>query len=121
MFHPNHPPQIPIPDLRAEIDQVRLLQHQPLTPGVVKNLLRELLDRLEGAENGVQPSSGEEPRCSLHGLWLSAITGVAFQLEPAAEHSSGLKVTCSSLNTYIQIPLKHGSTSFWDFGKATVM
>jgi len=75
-------------------DTVHHLQNQPLTPVMVKRLLRELLERLESLEGSESDEEAEveraDPgggRCSLHGLWISAITGVAFQLEPHHDQS----------------------------------
>lgn len=70
-----------------QIEDVHLLQNQQLTPAIVKNLLRELLEKLELADTSGGSTQeieriGSENRCSLHGIWISAISGVAFELQP---------------------------------------
>jgi len=69
------------------------MEHNALTPQVVKRLLKDLLDRLEAMENGGQTQIMQgrnyaetgESRCALHGTWISAISGVAFELETSSE------------------------------------
>src|SRR5271154_2653292 len=53
---------------------------------VVKNALKELLNKLELAEHDPEPTKSHG-HCNLHGLWLSAVAGAAIELLP---HSNGV-------------------------------
>jgi len=64
-----------------------------LDSGLVKNMLKELLKKLDGIEHDPKHSkSTSHGHCNVHGLWLSTVAGAAIELLPDAKGVINTKI-----------------------------